>query len=229
MLSRLARRVSTCALALLIAPSSAVSAFAGNATVKVAFWNVMSGKGVAALPGHLAPFTNTPNCTDPTQPLNAWGVGAMQAELTKTLSDPSVVALGVAESWSSVCGSPANIRQALGWKANTNEQNGVGLVARYGLAGPEQWQQLDTSLNTVPAGLRELGVHRLDAGLRRSLVRQRLEFVHDLRDAGVADRDVSQEHVRRPAARPGRRPEYLGRHDVGVQPGAEQHHSHLPA
>jgi endonuclease/exonuclease/phosphatase family metal-dependent hydrolase len=151
MLSRLARRVSTCALALLIAPSSAVSAFAGNATVKVAFWNVMSGKGVAALPGHLAPFTNTPNCTDPTQPLNAWGVGAMQAELTKALSDPSVVALGVAESWSSVCGSPANIRQALGWKANTNEQNGVGLVARYGLAGPEQWQQLDTSLNTVPA------------------------------------------------------------------------------
>ena len=37
----------------------------------------MSGKGVAALPGHLAPFTNTPNCTDATQPLNAWGVGAM--------------------------------------------------------------------------------------------------------------------------------------------------------
>jgi len=60
MLSRLARRVSTCALALLITPSSAVSAFAGTATVKVAFWNVMSGKGVAALPGHLAPFTNTP-------------------------------------------------------------------------------------------------------------------------------------------------------------------------
>src|ERR1044072_1434028 len=151
MLSRLARRVSTCLLALLIAPSSAVSVFAGDATVKVAFWNVMSGKGVAALPGHLANFTNTANCNDPSQPLNAWGVGAMQAELTKALSDPSVVALGVAESWGSVCASPANIRQALGWKANTAEHNGVGLVARYGLAGAEQWQQLDTSLNTLPS------------------------------------------------------------------------------
>src|SRR4051812_37624506 len=125
MLSRLARRVSICALTLLIAPSAAVSVFAAVATIKVAFWNVMSGKGVSALAGHLAPFTNTPNCTDPTQPLNGWGVGAMQAELTKALSDPTVVALGVAESWGSVCGSPAHIRQALGWKANTSEHNGV--------------------------------------------------------------------------------------------------------
>ena len=31
-----------------------------------------------------------------------------------------------------------------------SEQNGVALVARYGFAGPEQWQQLDTSLNTTP-------------------------------------------------------------------------------
>jgi endonuclease/exonuclease/phosphatase family metal-dependent hydrolase len=137
-------------LALLIAPSSAVSAFAGNATIKVAFWNVMSGKGVDALPGHPTPFFNTTNCTDPTQPLNGWGVGAMQAELTKALSDPSVVALGVAEAWTTACASPANIRLALGWKGNTGEQNGVGLVARYGLAGPEQWQQLDTSLNKLP-------------------------------------------------------------------------------
>ena len=44
-----------------------------------------------------------------------------------------------------------HVRQALGWAAHTSEQNGVTLVARYGLAGPEQWQQLDTSLNTSPA------------------------------------------------------------------------------
>jgi endonuclease/exonuclease/phosphatase family metal-dependent hydrolase len=151
MTSRLVRRVFSCALVLLLAPSSAVSVFAADAPIKVAFWNVMSGKGVSALAGHPTPFTNTSNCTDPTQPLNAWGVGAMQAELTKALSDPSVVALGLAESWSSVCGSPAHIRAALNWKANTTEHNGVALVARYGLAGAEQWQQLDTSLNTLPS------------------------------------------------------------------------------
>jgi hypothetical protein len=126
-------------------------ASAAQATIKVAFWNVMSGKGVDALPGHAAPFHNTPNCTDATQPLNAWGVGASQAALQQALSDPSVVALGLAEAWSSVCASPEHVRAALGWKAASSEENGVALVARYGFAGPEQWQQLDTSLNTAPA------------------------------------------------------------------------------
>src|SRR3954467_8072693 len=123
---------------------------AAEATVKVGFWNVRSGKGVSALPGHAAPFVDTTNCTDPSQPLNAWGTGAMQAELSKALADPSVVALGLAESWYSVCASPDNVRKALGWKATTGEQNGVALVARYGFAGPERWQQLDTALNTNP-------------------------------------------------------------------------------
>src|SRR6476646_386371 len=121
MMSRCGRSASTCAFAMAMLAGQAFSAGAADATVKVAFWNVMSGKGVDALPGHAAPFINTPNCTDPTQPLNGWGVGAMQAELGKARSEPSVVALGVAESWGSVCASPANIRQALGWKANTSE------------------------------------------------------------------------------------------------------------
>src|SRR5262249_27686679 len=86
-------------------------------------------------------------------PMNGWGVGAMQAVLTQALGDPSVVALGLAESWSTVCGSPEHIRQTLGWKAQTGEQNGVALVARHGLPprATPQWQQLDTSLNPTPS------------------------------------------------------------------------------
>src|SRR5688572_20341215 len=150
MISRLSRGVYTCVFAIAMIAGPTLSASAADATVKVAFWNIMSGKGVDALAGHDAPFRNVTNCTDPSQPLNAWGVGASQTELLKVTSDPSVVALGLAESWGSVCGSPENVRLALGWKARTSEQNGVALVARHGFAGPEQWQQLDTTLNTSP-------------------------------------------------------------------------------
>jgi hypothetical protein len=150
MRSPIGRRVSICVITL-ATTLTATPAAAQSVTVKVAFWNVRAGKGAVALAGHPAPFVDTTNCTDLTQPLNAWGVGAVQAELAKLNADPAVVALGVTESWYNVCGSPDNIRKALGWTAMTNEQNGVTLIARYGLAGPAQWQQLDTSLNTTPA------------------------------------------------------------------------------
>ena len=149
MRSPVGRGLSVCVIALATTLPSSPAA-AQSATVKVAFWNVRSGKGAAALSGHLTPFADTTNCTDLTQPLNAWGVGAVQAELAKLNADPAVVALGLAESWYNVCGSPANIRAALGWKAMTAEQNGVALVARYGLAGATEWLQLDTSLNKTP-------------------------------------------------------------------------------
>ena len=71
------------------------------------------------------------------------------ANWRKALSDPSVIALGVNEAWT--CASPENIRKALGWKSATREQNGVAVIARHGFAGPDQWLQLDTSLNTNPA------------------------------------------------------------------------------
>jgi endonuclease/exonuclease/phosphatase family metal-dependent hydrolase len=147
-MSLYSRGVYVCALAIAMIAGQAMPAAAAMATVKVAFWNVMSGKGVDALAGHPTPFSNTPNCTDPTQPMNAWGVGAMQAVLTQTLSDPSVVALGVAEAWN--CATPEKIRKELGWKEQTGEQNGLAIVARYGFAAPAQWQQLDTTLNTNP-------------------------------------------------------------------------------
>lgn len=170
MMSRFSRGVYVCALAIVMIASQSVSAAAAEATIKVAFWNIMSGKGVDALAGHATPFFNVSNCTDPAQPLNAWGVGASQSELAKAL-DPSVVALGLAESWDSVCGSPENVRTALGWAARSTSRNGVALVARYGFAGTEQWQQLDTSLNTSPADtmwiLRQLVC--LDAACSQSL------------------------------------------------------------
>jgi hypothetical protein len=151
MTSRFYRGVYACAFAIAMIAGQSASAAAADASIKVAFWNVMSGKGVDALAGHPQPFHNVTNCTDPTQPLNAWGVGAMQSELAKATADPTTLALGLVESWDNVCGSSEHIRQALGWKAHSSARNGIALVARYGFAGPELWQQLDTTLNTNPA------------------------------------------------------------------------------
>ena len=119
------------------------------ATVKIAFYNIRSGMGQMPLPGHPIPFAATTNCSDLTAPLNAWGIGLVQEQLMASVgSDPRTIALGLAEAWK--CGSPENVRTALGWRVRTSERNGVALVARYGFAGPEEWEQLDTSLNVNP-------------------------------------------------------------------------------
>jgi exonuclease III len=119
----------------------------GAPTWQVAFYNIMSAKGVPPLHGP-APFADSHNCTDPSQPMNAWGTGVIQEELRVRLADPRVIALGLAEAWR--CGSPENVQEALGWAARTPERNGTALVARYGLAGPDEWRQLDTSRNVNP-------------------------------------------------------------------------------
>src|SRR5215204_1012128 len=107
MISRVSRRASTRVPAgLILLLAFAAPSAAADSDIRVAFWNVRSGKGIIALSGHAAPFVDTTNCTDPSQPLNAWGTGASQRAMTGALSDPSVVALGVAESWYSVCASP---------------------------------------------------------------------------------------------------------------------------
>ena len=136
--------------ALILLPSlHVVSAQTTPATVKIAFFNIKSGKGQIGLPGSPSTFVDTTNCTDRTQPLNAWGVGAVQAELTSSVgNDPAVISLGLAEAWP--CATPAAVRAALGWQANSTERNGVAIIARYGFAGPEQWTQLDTSQNVSP-------------------------------------------------------------------------------
>jgi hypothetical protein len=131
--------------------SVTASAQSAAPTFKVAYFNIQSGKGEQALPGHPATFTENTNCTDPSLPMNAWGTGLIQAHLTASVgNDPKVIALGLGEAWSSTCGSPERVRQALGWKARTGEQNGVAMVVRHGFAGPQEWLQLDTSLNPNP-------------------------------------------------------------------------------
>jgi hypothetical protein len=128
---------------------SSLSAQSEATTFKVAFYNIQSGKGAQPLSGSTT-FVDTPNCTDPAQPLNAWGVGIVQSELLAHVNnDPSIVALGLAEAWA--CAEPANVKKALGWPAVAGERNGVSMVARYGFTGAEQWVQLDTSRNVTPA------------------------------------------------------------------------------
>lgn len=121
-------------------------------TFKAAFYNVKSGIGQIGLTGFPTPFADTYNCTDPTQPMNAWGTGFFQSELTARIgNDPLVVVLGVAEAWR--CATPQAIQQVLGWAARTSERDGQAVIARYGFAGPEQWLQLDTSRNVNPNDL----------------------------------------------------------------------------
>lgn len=137
--------ILTAAAALLLStatqpPTSAIS---------LAFYNVRSGLGVPGLGGRAEPFANVANCTDRSKPMNAWGAGVVQQALTSALSDPGVIALGLAEAWKASCASPEHVRETLGWKAASDVRNGVSLVARYGL-GDEQWQQLDTSRNKNP-------------------------------------------------------------------------------
>src|SRR5919197_807771 len=144
------RRGAAVVCALLVSMGVPLPAFA--ASFKLAYWNIKSGKGAIALPGRPATFADTDNCTDTALPLNAWGVGLVQQKLVaKIKNEPAIVALGLGEAWTTVCGSPENVRAVLGWAARTGEQNGVAVVARYGFAGPATWTQLDTSLTTTPS------------------------------------------------------------------------------
>ncbi len=128
-----------------------ISAANAQASIRIAFYNIRSGEGILGLPGRPVPFQDTSNCTDRSKPLNAWGTGLVQQTLTNALqADPAILALGLAESWKTACASPERVRAVLGWKAASDVENGVALVARYGFTD-ERWQQLDTSRNKVPS------------------------------------------------------------------------------
>jgi len=121
-------------------------------TFKIAFYNIKSGQGAEALRGRAGTFVETNFC-DPqsNRPLNAWGDGVVQRELEKLnqkVDNAQVVALGLAEAWN--CASPGKVMRALGWRHHTEEKNGTGIITRYGIAGKEEWLQLDTSRNTNP-------------------------------------------------------------------------------
>jgi hypothetical protein len=118
-------------------------------TFKIAYYNIQSGMGTAALAG-TCPFERNANCTDRSKPLNAWGTGAVQAELERAVKDdPSIIALGLGEAWN--CAKADAVLEVLGWKAHAGERNGISLLARHGFAGPAEWHQLDTTLNKNPA------------------------------------------------------------------------------
>jgi len=148
----------TVALVTLVLPRSAVVPSA-QSRFEIAFYNIRSGKGSQPLRGHPSAFAESDNCTDTKKPINAWGAGVVQRELTTRLNGDAdrrgagargvdVVALGLAEAWN--CARPSAVRQALGWNTATDERNGTALVARFGIRGSPRWVQLDTSRNTNP-------------------------------------------------------------------------------
>jgi endonuclease/exonuclease/phosphatase family metal-dependent hydrolase len=106
------------------------------ATFKVATWNLRGGSGVRGWKKTPPPFdSDTGNCTDPQQPLNAWGVGFTQRFLTRHIADdPDVVAFGAQEAWG--CTDPINVAPVLtGWRSYYHGRAGVGLFARHGIRG----------------------------------------------------------------------------------------------
>ena len=131
-------------------PPAPLGAQSAPPHIKIAYWNIQSGFGQSGLPGTSCAFTEGANCTDASQPLNAWGMHVVQDTLAAAVkNDPAVVALGLSEAWA--CGTATAVQQFLGWKGRTSTRGGIGLVARYGFAGPEEWIQLDTSSNLNPA------------------------------------------------------------------------------
>jgi endonuclease/exonuclease/phosphatase family metal-dependent hydrolase len=142
--------VRVVAIAVLSIVSAAAPGFAQvtthGGTLKVGFYNIRAGKGVLALPGRTTPFVDNNNCTDSSQPMNAWGVGFVQRELVAKIgNDPAVIALGLGEAWADLCASPERVRATLGWKAKSTPNNGLAIVARHGFSGSVTVQQLDTS------------------------------------------------------------------------------------
>jgi endonuclease/exonuclease/phosphatase family metal-dependent hydrolase len=113
-------------------------------TFRVATWNIRSGMGIR---GFRTTNWNhdTLNCSDRSKPMNAWGVGLPQQILQQLRRDTTIVALAVQEAWN--CGSPARINEVLGFKFATREQEGVALVARYGLSGPPIYRRIDDRHN----------------------------------------------------------------------------------
>ena len=156
--SRITRRVLALTIAAALwlaagAPSPAAWTSPGQPqqAIKVAFYNIRSGKGVPGFRGRAAAFADVANCADSTKPVNAWGAGIVQRALQDAIGgDDEVIALGLAEAWTSVCASAKNVRTALNWAAASSSRNGVAMVARFGLRN-ESWQQLDTAQNTNPA------------------------------------------------------------------------------
>jgi endonuclease/exonuclease/phosphatase family metal-dependent hydrolase len=111
-------------------------------TFRVATWNIRSGMGVSGF------WTtqwrdDTLNCTDASQPLNAWGVGLPQKELQRLGAETSIVALALQEAWN--CASPEKVKEVLGFKTASRQQQGVALLTRFGTVGPMAYHRVDAT------------------------------------------------------------------------------------
>lgn len=131
-------------------------------TFKVATWNIRSGMGIHGL-GARGFDHRTLNCTDPSQPVNAWGIRIPQRYLESIKADPAIVALAVQEAWN--CAKPRNVNAVLGFKTITREQQGVALAARYGFRGEPIYFRIDETSDRWLIG----GAVCLDAGCTRSV------------------------------------------------------------
>jgi hypothetical protein len=87
----------------------------------------------------------TLNCTDRSQPMNAWGMGLPQAQLERIKSDPTIIALALQEAWN--CGAPQNVNEVLGFKTASRARNGTALLARHGFSGPVTYHEIDARAN----------------------------------------------------------------------------------
>jgi hypothetical protein len=109
------------------------------ATFKVATWNIRSGMGIRGF-ATTGWSSDTLNCTDGSQPMNAWGIGLPQAELARIRDDQAIVALAVQEAWN--CGNPSNINSVLGFKDISRDRGGPALAARHGFASSPTFTQI---------------------------------------------------------------------------------------
>ncbi|HEY2905522.1 MAG TPA: endonuclease/exonuclease/phosphatase family protein, partial [Vicinamibacterales bacterium] len=100
---------------------------------KVATWNIRSGDGRCPISGSCPFVDSTQNCTDPGQPLNAWGVGIPQSALSVVNEDSTLIALALQEAWA--CGQPTNVKNVLRWAYASTAYNGTALLTRYGIRG----------------------------------------------------------------------------------------------
>lgn len=121
-------------------PPTRLGAAAPARTFKVATWNIRSGMGTRGF-RTTSWRSDTLNCTDPSQPLNAWGIGLPQRELAGLASDRGVVALALQEAWN--CASPRQVNSVLRFAAVTASHQGVVLIARHGFASPPAYHVVD--------------------------------------------------------------------------------------
>lgn len=111
-------------------------------TFKVATWNIRSGMGISGF-RTTQWRDDTLNCSDPSQPMNAWGIGLPQRELQRLSADASIVALALQEAWN--CASPEKVKEALGFETASRQQQGVALLTRFGTVGPMAYHRIDAA------------------------------------------------------------------------------------